>query len=64
MITWVRRMENLEFTDAVKQLAEKSGLQVPNDREADRRAQLRTRIFAIKRETANFYFRNLIARCV
>lgn len=61
VITWVRRMENLEFTDAVKQLAEKSGLQVPNDREADQRAQLRTRIFAINRETANFYFRNLIA---
>ena len=61
VITWVRRMENLEFTDAVKQLAEKSGLQVPNDREADRRAQLRTRILAINRETANFYFRNLIA---
>ncbi|MGN1402864.1 MAG: DNA primase [Ruminococcus sp.] len=61
VITWVRRMENLEFTDAVKQLAEKSGLQVPNDREADRRAQLRTRIFAINRETANFYFRNLTA---
>ena len=61
VITWVRRMENLEFTDAVKHLAEKSGLQVPNDREADRRAQLRTRIFAINRETANFYFRNLVA---
>ena len=61
VITWVRRMEDLEFTDAVKQLAEKSGLQVPNDREADRRAQLRTRIFAINRETANFYFRNLVA---
>ena len=61
VITWVRRMENLEFTDAVKQRAEKSGLQVPNDREADRRAQLRTRIFAINRETANFYFRNLVA---
>ena len=61
VITWVRRMENLEFTDAVKQLAEKSGLQVPNDREADRRAQLRTRIFAINRETTNFYFRNLVA---
>ncbi len=61
VITWVRRMENLEFTDAVKQLAEKSGLEVPNDREADRRAQLRTRIFGINRETANFYFRNLIS---
>lgn len=61
VITWARRMENLEFTDAVKHLAEKSGLQVPNDQESDRRAQLRTRIFAINREAANFYFRNLTA---
>ena len=29
VITWVRRMENLEFPEAVKVLAEKSGLQVP-----------------------------------
>lgn len=34
VITWVRRMDNLEFTDAVKQLAERCGLQVPTDREA------------------------------
>ncbi len=61
VITWVRRIDNLEFSDAVKQLAERSSLQVPNDHEADRRAQLRTRIFAINRETANFYFRNLSA---
>ena len=61
VITWVRRIENLEFTDAVKQLAEKSGLEVPNDREAEQRAQLRTRIFGINRETANFYFRALIS---
>ena len=61
VITWVRRMDNLEFTDAVKQLAERCGLQVPTDREADRRAYLRTRVFAVNRETANFYFRNLIS---
>lgn len=54
-------MDNLEFTDAVKQLAERCGLQVPTDREADRRAYLRTRVFAVNRETANFYFRNLIS---
>lgn len=61
VITWVRRMDNLEFTDAVKQLAERCGLQVPTDREADRRAYLRTRVFTVNRETANFYFRNLIS---
>jgi DNA primase len=61
VISWVRRMENLEFPDAVKQLAAKSGLQVPTDKDAEKRARLRTRIFAINRETANFYFRNLIS---
>ena len=59
VITWVRRMENLEFPEAVKVLAEKSGLQVPDDKEAEQHARLRTRIFAINRETANFYFRML-----
>lgn len=59
VITWVRRMDNLEFSDAVKQLAERSGLDVPTDKEAEKRARLRTRIFAINRETANFYFRCL-----
>ncbi len=59
VITWVRRMENLEFSDAVKHLAEHSGLEIPTDKEADRRAQLRTRIFSINREAANFYFRYL-----
>lgn len=61
VITWIRRIENLEFSDAVKLLAEKSGLEVPNDREADCRARLRTQILAINREAANFYFRNLIS---
>lgn len=61
VITWIRRIENLEFPDAVKFLAEKSGLQIPNDREAERRAHLRTQVLAINREAANFYFRNLIS---
>lgn len=61
VITWVRRMENMEFPEAVKLLAERSGLQIPTDKEADQRIQLRTRILAINRETANFYFRQLSA---
>lgn len=59
VITWVRRMENMEFSEAVNLLAQRCGLEVPNDKEAQRRSQLRTRILAINRETANFYFRCL-----
>ena len=50
-----------EFTDAVKQLAERCGLQVPTDREADRRAYLRTRVFAVNRKLQISLFRNLIS---
>lgn len=61
VITWIRRIEGLEFPEAVKFLAEKSGIQIPNDREAEQRVKLRTQILAINREAANFYFRNLIS---
>ena len=61
VINWVKRVENFEFHDAVKFLAEKSGIQIPDDKEADQRAKLRQRIYAINRETANFYYRNLIS---
>ncbi len=59
VITWVRRIENLEFPDAVKYLAERSGLEIPTDKKADQRAKIRTRILAANREAANFYFRCL-----
>ena len=57
VIKWIELIENLEFSDAVKLLAERSGLQLPTDKEAESRSRMRTRILAINRETANFYFR-------
>ena len=59
VITFVRRMENLEFVDAVKLLAQRSGLEVPDSKEADRISQVRIRTLSINREAANFYYRNL-----
>lgn len=61
VISWVKRIENLEFSDAVKLLAERSGLEIPDDRETDQRTQMRARIYAINRETANFYYRYLVS---
>lgn len=61
VIKWIELIENLEFSDAVKLLAERSGLQLPTDKEAESRSRMRTRILAINRETANFYFRCLTA---
>ena len=59
VITFIRRMENLEFVDAVKLLAQRSGLKVPDSKEADRISQVRIRTLSINREAANFYYRNL-----
>ena len=59
VITFLRRVENLEFVDAVKLLAQRSGLEVPDSKEADRISQVRIRTLSINREAANFYYRNL-----
>lgn len=58
-ITFIRRMENLSFMEAVEMLAKRCGLAIPEDKEEARRSEVRARTFAINRETANFYFRNL-----
>lgn len=58
-ITFIRRMENLSFMEAVEMLAKRCGLAIPEDKEEARRSEVRAKTFAINRETANFYFRNL-----
>jgi DNA primase len=60
VITFVERMENLDFTEAVKLLAQRSGLTVPEqDGTAEQHARLRRQLLAVNRETANFYYRQL-----
>lgn len=58
-ITFIRRIENLSFMEAVEVLAKRCGLAVPESKEDARRSQTRARTFAINREAANFYFKNL-----
>lgn len=58
-ITFIRRIENLSFMEAVEMLAKRCGLAIPENKEEAKRSQLRARTFEINRETANFYYRNL-----
>lgn len=58
-ITFIRRMENLSFMEAVEMLSKRCGLAIPEDKEEARRSEARAKTFAINRETANFYFKNL-----
>lgn len=59
MITFMRRMENLSFMEAVETLAKRGGLTIPENKEEARRSKVRARTFEINREAANFYYRNL-----
>lgn len=61
IITFVMKAENLDFTEAVKLLAERSGMEVPekNDRNS-MSAQRRTRIYEMNRIAANFFYTNLL----
>ncbi len=61
VITFAMKAENLDFIDAVKFLAEKSGLQMPVQSEKQsQNAKKRTRIYDMNRIAANFFYTNMI----
>lgn len=61
VITFTMKAENLDFMEAVKLLAQRSGLEVPENNSRDSRtAQRRTRIYEMNRLAANYFYTNLI----
>lgn len=56
---FVMDAENLAFQDAVRWLAQRAGMQVPEEQADDGMARLRTRILEINREAGRFYYRTL-----
>ena len=61
VITFIRRIENLEYLEAVRFLAEKCGLTVPDSQQEDERAVQRRRILEINREAARFFHAQLMS---
>lgn len=61
VITFVRRIENLDYVEAVKTLAERAGMQMPEDGYDDSLAKHRQRILAANREAAKFFHNNLMS---
>ena len=55
MITFIRRIENLEYVEAVKFLAQRAGMSMPEDAGDDRAAYLKTRILELNRTLARYY---------
>ncbi len=60
-ITFLRRIENLEYVEAVKLLAQKVGVPVPEDSVDDTASRLKARTLEINRETARFYHQCLVS---
>jgi len=60
-ITFVRQIENLDFMEAVKMLADKCGMQLPETGYDNSIARLKKRILEINRETARFYHKYLLS---
>lgn len=58
-ISFVMRIENLSYVEAIKQLAQRAGLQVPEDDLGDRAGKLKQRVLEINRESARFFHRCL-----
>ena len=56
VITFIRRIENLEYMEAVKLLADRCGLELPMDSDqSGARSMLKKRVLEINRESARFF---------
>lgn len=56
VITFIKRIENLDYIDAIKFLADRSGMKMPEQRnENDQTSRLRMRILEANREAARLY---------
>ena len=61
VFSFVRQIENLDYIDAVKLLAERSGVTIPQDGYDDSIQKLKNTIYEINRETARFYHNYLMS---
>ena len=57
VITFIMKIENLGYLEAIKFLAERAGMSVPDDSRYDSpEIKLKTRIYEINRESARFFY--------
>ncbi len=54
-VTFIREIENLDYVEAVKFLAEKAGLNMPDDNYDDTLSKKKRRMLEINKEAARFY---------
>lgn len=59
VITFTMKYNNLDYMDAVRLLAERSGLPVPEDRGDGGRTESRKRLYELNKEAARFFYSQL-----
>ena len=61
IFTFVMKAENLDFMEAVRLIAERSGMALPErNSNAPDNSRKRTRIYEMNRITANYFYKNLV----
>lgn len=61
IIGFIRRIENLSYVEAIRLLAERTGMQVPDEAADDKEAMLKTAILEMNREAAHYFHEQLMA---
>ena len=59
VVTFIRKIENLEYVEALRFLAQRAGMTLPEEARDDGTTLLRTKILEINRESARFFFDQL-----
>ncbi len=59
VITFIMKIENLDYMEAVKFLAQRAGMTVPEETVDDSMSKLRTRVYEANREAARFFYAQL-----
>ena len=61
IITFTMKMENLDYIDAVRRLADKAGLRMPEDGKDDKEARLKKDIYECNSEAGRFFHQVLMS---
>ncbi|MBO5066557.1 MAG: DNA primase [Clostridia bacterium] len=61
VVTFIRSIENLDYIEAVKFLADRAGIKMPDEKYDDTASNLRRRIYEANREAARFFHETLFS---
>ena len=62
VITFIRKIENLEYIEAIKFLAERSGMTMPEDAQNNDLSKVKARVLEINRIAARYFYSQLTSK--